>query len=94
MKTKYASVQSFSGQRASVGRAVVMKDGEGAIYSGQIVGISGQDLPIVRVFGCPGNASDDGAYNHSAEYLPHRGVSSEADLDREVGPFWCWPPRV
>lgn len=94
--SKYATEQKFGGQRASVGRAIVLAtrkhDGkEGTcLRAGTIRAVSSsQDLPYIVVDGEPGDLvnKDD---------LGWKFVETRTESEVEAMPFgsWTWPPRI
>lgn len=90
---RYATKQAFGGQRASVGRDVTVKD-HGDILAAKVVGVSGDDLPILRIFGRMGSGSEDGGANHHREEISFADVRAEADIEKAPATCWFWPPRV
>lgn len=93
---RYASAQQFGGQRASVGRQVIVV-ADGQIAAGIIVAIGLDDRPIIRSFGLFPGGKEDSGWNASMR-LEHRACATERELEALVAakepPAWCWPPRI
>jgi hypothetical protein len=93
---RYATVQEFGGQRASIHRLVLVV-ANGQVEPGLIVAIGANDQPIIRSFGLfPGSKAD--ATWGVSEPLAFRACPREQYLREELAeagePFWTWPPRV
>lgn len=101
----YASRNSFGGQRASIGRVVVVKIDGGELRAGKIEGIDREDTAR------PKESEDNPGFNHTdgvmISYSPDMGhdtaklirpdyfdVKSTEDIDAMPANSWCWPPRV
>jgi len=91
---RYASHQTFDGQRATVGRVVIVMMTGGAVTAGIIACINGEDRPLIRTLEpFPSNDGTGGATPGWGpfEFFPSK---SEADLDGMPDLTWTWPPRV
>lgn len=86
----YASKQPFGGQRASVGRSVLLKVGpsHGAasceLIPATIEKVDSADLPCFR--------DSTGRYFHGT--LLTFQPSTAENVDSLPGDSWTWPPRV
>lgn len=81
--SRYASEGTFDGQKASVGRVVVVK--RSALAAGIIDGFSGpdQDSIIIRTL--------DGERFDHLKFHPTR---TQSDVEQMPDGSWTWPPRV
>lgn len=77
----YATNQSFDGQRASVGRNVVVRRGN-VLWAGIIDGIVEDEPEILTL-----NDGDTRRYRFAS-------VHTDADIGRAPDCSWFWPPRV
>lgn len=84
--SKYATDQQFGGQRASVGRIVVVRTGRG-IQAGVISEIYG-DEPVIRVLSAHTNP------DVSSEFFAFFEAKTEQELLGAPDGFWSWPPRI
>jgi hypothetical protein len=91
MSERYATEQSFGGQRASVCRQVCVK-WDGWVSAGIVVAING-NRPIIRAMAAT-TSGPDTAFNLSREELPFAEVRAEADIATAPARCWFWPPRV
>lgn len=89
---KYATEQQFGGQRASVGRSVIVV-GDGQLAAGQIVGISVNDSPIIRSVAVVGSGEWK-VVNTCAFREVLSATELEAVVETATESFWTWPPRV
>lgn len=93
---KYASQQSFGGQRASVNRSVIVV-ADGQIEPGIIVGISSAGTPLIRTLGAFASGKGDSTYGAS-DRIEFQDCASPQALEESRrmsnAPFWTWPPRV
>lgn len=107
--SKYATTQSFGGQRASVGRAVILSrvphDGRRGVclVAGTIHAISSsKDMPYIAPIdrGSSGGRRDaewqDDAMRSGDPSLRWRFCETQTEADVEAMPLgsWTWPPRV
>lgn len=99
---KYATNQSFGGQRASLKRAVVvaqeeLEDGGGgvakwtgntSIVAGEVGEIHGPtDLPVI--YACNGEI-----YHPEEQSLEFVATSTEAEVEALKPGQWTWPVRI
>jgi hypothetical protein len=96
----YATEQKFDGQRASIGRSVIVID-RGRIYAALVVSVS-DDKPTMRTLNADASAGSDSLYGTYAVPCPYlscpsvealAAATSERDSNRDAC-FWTWPPRV
>jgi len=91
MKAKYATVQSFGGQRASIGRVVLVKIGVGqgdvepVLAPGMIESIEEGDRPNIRT---------TTGMRFAGGMLDFAETKTEADIDSAPLGSWTWPPRA
>ena len=82
----YATKQSFGGQRASLGRAVIFKS-DGVPFAGTIAAIdTDADHPNIVPIGS--------LNGRTVRALRFHETRSEADLDAMPTDCWTWPPRL
>jgi hypothetical protein len=105
----YATKQQFGGQRASIGRQVVVK-GSGytspwngskmhpRTRSGTVDGIDDQDRPIIESSALNNPGVEEkirpGNYKERSSDLAYFDAKTEEDIEHMPPGSWCWPPRV
>lgn len=86
----YASKEVFAGQRASMGRDVVVGKVGGGIASGKIVDVDKNWGLFIFVFPIGKDAKVDGA---QCGYV-FKECKTEADVNALAPLEWAWPVRV
>lgn len=95
MSKHYATSEKFGGQRASVGRVVVVKY-KGDLFMGIVEAISldGQ-RPIIRMFSDHSpDARNDSAFGFDDADLDFIDLKTEDEIAAAPERCWFWPPRV
>lgn len=98
MSEHYATSTQFAGQRASVGRVVVIRY-KGDIFMGIVEAISlDGERPIIRMFS---DLSPDARHDSAFGFRPgdeedfyFSPVTTEDEIAAAPDRCWFWPPRV
>ena len=94
MSKHYVTSEVYGGQRASVGRIVVVKYND-EILAGVIVAISMDgERPIIRMLSDESPGRNDSAFGFRPGELAFEDVKSPDDIRKLVNFCWFWPPRV
>ncbi len=88
---KYATDKTFGGQRASLGRTVILVLG-GAPYAGVIAAINEDDT--IQFRDLDPEPGEDRGWGTGEDGLMFVDVKTEADLLAAPNRSWCWPPPV